>query len=539
MDLQQDLAVPVTTVVDISDIKALNNGLPTIPFAVANGMGGIVVFNAEDVNVTNCDAVGNILTGILGIDVVKVTVDNCHCDDTLAGLFDPVTSYAGGIEILASATGSRDIVVRNTTCNRTAGELYIDGLGMGNPFGTPARITNVVIDNVQANDIQAFAELEGDTGAEATGIDIYYQVDNVRITNCQANNAQTTITVPGCGFAESYGIYLGGGNTGSIDACEIVGNIVTTTQPLRNIGQSIGIGMGQNNFSVTNCQSGNHVTQNLSSTPFLQITQAISVYECSQGLIRNCQLNNCTNTSPVTPTPSVQLAEGLDIGICNDIIVEDCVASGNNQTAANPPGQSSITAGFKTSLCNRVVFRRCTSTNNTDSGTGLAFGFSTTEPISPGPVSDSVVFDSCVAEDNTGSFNNAGGFDIKDLIGSKVLGCVADRNTIGIKVSETVPGASGTNFFEGNILVGNLQAGIIDTTTSRSNAYLSNRAQSNGPTPAITNYIGLIFPEATCHHDCHSADKTPLRLWKLPNGPCGRNTNCEHHNVFDNISIER
>ena len=347
------------------------------------------------------------------------------------------------------------------------------------------------------------------------------------------------------------GIDIGGVNNVAMADCQVSGSTIVATDAgdaiFYNFGLSIG---GVDNFSVTNSQF-----MNLSSTfsgigtPILMLAHPISVDGSFKGILRNCQLGASSNSSTVLNIP--MLTNGIDISGSADIVVEDSVASGNSQTATNPPGMFSMATGFKVSLSSRAVFRRCIASNNTSSSptalnAGLAFGFSTTEPLMPGPLSDQIVFDSCIAEGNKGALNASGGFDIRGVTNSKVLNCVADGNIIGILVSENPPCTptpcplSSKNLFTGNTLLGNTQFGIHDTTASTSNSYFANRAQDNGTNPLAQNYVGASFSTSTsCPPSCPlpGTGFIPVRFWVLPGPPCTVDTNCITGEILDNISI--
>ena len=163
------------------------------------------------------------------------------------------------------------------------------------------------------------------------------------------------------------------------------------------------------------------------------------------------------------------------------------------------------------------------------------------------PDSSIYVFESCIAESNTTNYVTGYGFDIFNLTDSKIINCFAEGNNIGINVSDfTLPPAtnefgSANNIFRGNVVSANTAFGIQDTTSAKSNAYYSNQAKNNGPTPATTNYSGAgIFPVPSCSTTtlcCTPANLTPVLYWTLPNAPCTLNTNCVVSTPLDNLSI--
>lgn len=653
------LTAPVQTI-DISKIRALNNGLQNTLAAAVNGMGGIVIFSAQDILVEHCNLQQNALSGLIAYDVIKFTMDNCHCDDNISSFFydDTTFNYSAGLTIAPRTINASDIAIRNSTFNRNVSQGISSGIFIARMFGGGLSTNNVSMDTVQANDTAAVMTSPTDTQNLSIGIECINS-NNVSINNVQASGCSVLVstTVPAAAGSTVTGIALGGsnfkvsnasvtGNTNtttteqsnigaivnfgfdifvsnvSLDNCNVAKNtiVVSSTQSLQNVNVGINVNPSTD-FSVTNCQINNLTNTYKLGTPVYQIAQGIAVGRSFNGLIRDCQMSNFTNISTNTLTPiSPFLAEGIDISQSGDITVEDCVSSGNVQSAVNPVNQFSIAAGFKASLSSRIVFRRCVSSNNvttnaTAPNAGLAFGFTTTEPISPGPLSDQIVFDSCIAEGNTGANNASGGFDIRSVTNSKVLNCVADRNVIGILVSEMQPGTSVNNIFTGNILSGNTQFGIEDLSAATatvtgsisstiltvtnvtsgsivigmvlsgpgvtlgttvvsfgtgkggvgtynvstpqtvlfpatisgllpnnasSNAYYSNQAKNNGPSPATTNYSGAIFPPASATTTCpptSAANTTSILFWQLPFAPCNVNSNGVTPTNWDNLSV--
>ncbi len=586
------LIAPVQTI-DISKIRALNNGLQNTLAAAVNGMGGIVIFSAQDILVEHCNLQQNALSGLIAYDVIKFTMDNCHCDDNISSFFfdDNTFNYSAGLSIVPRNINASDIAIRNSTFNRNVSQGISSGIFIARMFGGGLFTNNVNIDTVQANDMAVVISSPTNTQNLSIGIQCVNS-HNVSINNAQASGCsiQVSAIVPAGAGSTVQGIALGGSgfkvsnvsvagltntttteqnnigaivNDGfdifasnvSLDNCYVArnANVLTTTQSLTNINVGINVAPSTD-FSITNCQIANLTNTHELGTPALQIAQGIAISRSFNGLIRNCQMSNFTNisTNPSIPTSSF-LAEGIDISQSGDITVEDCVSSGNTQSAVNPVNQFSIAAGFKVSLSSRVVFRRCIASNNTSSGptalnAGLAFGFTTTEPISPGPLSDQIVFDSCIAEGNRGTLNASGGFDIRGVTKSKVLNCIADGNVIGILVSDYLPNLpacmppnpacplSSKNLFSGNTLLGNTQFGIHDTTASKSNSYFTNRAQDNGANPLADNYVGAYFSAST---SCPPSGTgfIPVRNWVLPGPPCTVDTNSITGEILDNISI--
>ena len=88
------------------------------------------------------------------------------------------------------------------------------------------------------------------------------------------------------------------------------------------------------------------------------------------------------------------------------------------------------------------------------------------------------------------------------------------------------------NIISNNILEANTNFGILDSGVfSGTNAYYTNQAKHNGPTPAIsgsdTNYSGGIL----------NTTGAPIRYWLLPAAPNTTNNNGVHGETLDNISI--
>ena len=185
---------------------------------------------------------------------------------------------------------------------------------------------------------------------------------------------------------------------------------------------------------------------------------------------------------------------------------------------------------------------------------GYAFGFCTREPqvagTTSGPVASLYVFESCIAESNTTLTTNPNpgcGFDIFNLIDSKIINNFAEGNNIGINVTSfpapaSAPFVSTNNIFRGNVVSANTHFGIQDVSGGL-NAYYSNQAQNNGTAPATMNYSGaLVFPPAPTplcgSTPCGTgAGLAPVLFWALPGAPCTLNTNCVPSTPLDNISI--
>ena len=83
-----------------------------------DAFGGVVILNAQDTKISNCDFNENFLTGLWTFNMTKLTMENCHCDDnTSAHLVDSIDQTAYG----ASVTGiSADVVIRKCTFNKNS-----------------------------------------------------------------------------------------------------------------------------------------------------------------------------------------------------------------------------------------------------------------------------------------------------------------------------------------------------------------------------------------------------------------------------------
>jgi hypothetical protein len=551
-------------------IKALNNGLATVVNAGLTGMGGIVMFNPQDVKMYDCDLLGNVLSGLDYNNGTGLDMNNCHCDENITGNFATFGTFAIDIAFGANITTLSDtvnnipgilddIVIHNSTFNRNVATSFVGG-GLSISENEPGdTIVNVIVENVEANDNQGIFSGPSQTGIAIVEAVVITTSNNVVLHNVQACRNSSIINSTGVFDIEFVGIDISGNTNTEITGCQSTNNTLTIMTPPQSgtfaFNAGIKIGSGTSNFKISDCQVGNLLSDvsvlQASEFPTSLITQSISASQASAGFVSNCQFNNNTvkAASGVFPTTTTFLTEGVDLSGCSDITFEDSSASGNTHAAANPLTQFSLAAGFKSSLSKNIVFRRCFATNNTDTNTGLGFGFSTTEPIAPTTnLNLQYVFDSCIAEGNTASAGLGGGFDIRTCQNSKVINCLADGNTIGIRVSQDTgnPNNCTSNAIANNTLVGNTQAGIFDnisTSAANANAYYSNRAELNGQSPARTNYFGNAFPPAICPKNgkcakrCNSANKTPIRLWQLPFAPCKVNTNCEKGEILDNISI--
>ncbi len=593
-------ADPLVTELGISDIRAFNNGLATAivdPLGLGDGMGGAVILNAQDVTINDCDFNENFRAGMWAFNVTKFTMDDCHCDDNLgANSVIPGNLTADGAEVGGI---SADVAIRKCTFNRNSSGNSAYGFNSGATYGTSV-MTNLLLDSCQFNDtnVNLSDPFVASVAAVTGGVSILGFVaifaTNLTVNNCEANGTSLTLTVPMTPTFPPYG-----GPTCSING--------------------ISIGFGSNNVKITNSSASGQIFQNNSGVGDRVFNQGFEFFAVENIYVANCHSHGNMNFD--TYTPSLLLAEGFDLAAIGNAVIEGCSANGHKQAATNPTPNVSFVVGFKANIfepqffpSGPVVFRRCVATGNTDTGTsdGLAFGFSTREPQSPGDINTPFVFDSCIAEGNTTNSGTGTGFDLFNLADSKVINCIAEKNNIGINVTDFAPGASNDNIISDNVLSANTVFGIQDlsagavvatvtgsisgtvlTVTSApppnvmvvgmtlsgagiasgttvvsfgtgtggigtynvsipqtvpsetisgslsTNAYYSNRAKNNGPTPATTNYSGAIFPAAACPPTCpaQSIPGTPVLFWQLPFAPCNQNSNCVAPTVLDNLSI--
>lgn len=555
-------AIPLSQLVtelDITNIRAFNNGSTSVvvdPNFAGEGMGGVVILNAQDVDVTDCVLNENIFTGLRGFNIIKFTMEDCHCDDTTAANWFAVgASVAVGAELDGVLS---DIAIHESTFNRTSSQGITTALGIGNLL--PSHINNVLVDDCQGYDTTTTLN----DPLVATVLNFAYvsgiEVDvanNVTINNCEVSDNAVTINTPMStgNLVFCTGIVINRDTNVSITNCEVTELKTTLDAPLvfpsggTNANVLGLVGNHVNNAVISNCLLSNQTFINNSGAGVSLANQGLSIFVGEDVNISNTKsYNNVTED----PNGSSQLiTEGFDLSAVGNAVLEDCLSNGHRQAATSPSGSFSIVSGFNahafecgTNLtCGPVVFRRCVATKNIDVGgsNGLAFGFTTREPLSPtlsgfnGPY----VFDACIAENNTTTTGTGAGFDLFNLVNSKIINCLADDNNIGIQVTDFAPFASNNNILSENTVSVNTNFGFLDLSAGQSNAYYTNRAKNNGPNPVTTNYSGAIFPPAFCPGACAppGANKTPILFWHLPNAPCPVNTNCVLSTPLDNISI--
>ena len=504
----------------------------------------------------------------------------------------PTSFVGGGLSITQSQAGDiiANIVVEDVEANDNQG-IFTGPSATGIAIVQGVVITtsnNVVLNNVQTCRNSSIINSTGLFDIEFTGFDISGN-SNTEMTNCQSTNNTLTITTPQSGnFPLNAGLKIGPGTTNfKISDCQI-GNLLSDVSaltasefPTSVITQSITASQASTG-SVSNCQLNNNTVKTASgvfptTTTFL--TEGIDLSSCSDITVEDSTASGHTQagSNPITTATFTGSISGTVLTVTS--LISGTIVVGQSLTGVVPgtvilstgtlpntynvsisqtvsPAitilasltQFSLVAGFKASISKNIVFRRDVATNNTDTNSGLAFGFSTTEPLSPWlNLNSQYVFDSCVAEANTASLGLGGGFDIRTCQNSKVLNCLADGNTIGIRVTQDIgnPNNCTSNAIANNTLVGNTQAGIFDNfnvSANNANAYYGNSAELNGPNPLATNYLGNYFP--TLSLPCASAiscipaaQGTPIRVWNLLGAPCQLNSNCVAGEELDNICI--
>lgn len=528
----------LVTELSISDIRSFNNGLATVivdPLGIGDGMGGAVILNAQDVTVNDCDFNENFRAGLWAFNVTKFTMDDCHCDDNLGAIsVIPGNLTGDGAEVGGI---SADVAIHRCTFNRNSSGNSAYGFNSGATFGTSV-MTNLLIDSCQFNDTNVtlsdpfVASVAAATGGVTIAGLIAIFATNVTINNCEANGTSLTLDVP----------------------MTPVFPIDPSTAPICGIN-GINIGYGSANVRVTNCSASGQLFQNNTTVGDRVFNEGFEFLSANNIYIANCHAQGNLNSAPNVIGLDLGLVEGFDLESVGNLTVEDCSSIGHSQAANTyQANEFALTAGFRAYfLSGPVIFRRCVATGNIDTGTsnGLALGFSTREPQFPGATNGPFVFDSCIAEGNTNNSGTGTGFDLFNLVDSKVINCFAERNNIGISVIDFPSGASNDNIISNNVLSANVFVsgsivtggfGIQDSSVGQSNAYYSNQAKNNGPTPQTTNYYGAIFPPSTATSACPPAipatpATTPVLYWKLPGAPCSVNSNGVAPTNLDNLSI--
>lgn len=484
----------------ISNIQTLCNGKQNSKNSASKGMGGAVLFDAQDVHITNSSFLENAFSGLSMYNCIKTSIANCHFDDNISGYygksFTPTTfgAYCTGCSILS---------IQDSTFNKNSSEL--------SAYGLYIQGEKIVLENIDAKETSATI-----TDSAVTAI-----TDNGHVS----------------------GIALFQSEDISIKNASVYGYLLTTDQTLPGNSTSSGISLENvQNFVVEDSSIGNGDSINSSNSSVHFITSGIHLVTSINGLIKNCNLYDNSNSSPVPN--SLLTAAGCNIEkTCQDIQVLDCFATNSHQAAPEAPiGFISQAAGFKiTNLSLRIFLTNCLSLNNLDSGNfGAAFGFSTIDEDTVNALPNfNIGMTNCRAEFNRGFDNSQSvGFMIYKTFIHRVTHCKAVDNAIGILVKDVL---SQNGQCDNNTISYNYSYGIRDETSNSTNSYYANYAQNNGPTPISTNYSdsgpNAIFPDASCDAICISDNLTPVRLWQLPFAPCAVNTNCGSGDNLDNISV--
>lgn len=217
---------------------------------------------------------------------------------------------------------------------------------------------------------------------------------------------------------------------------------------------------------------------------------AFLIQNCRKGLLENCVALNGKGDTTFANFGFLIVSEGSDPTLqTSDLVIRNCIASGHHVST----NSLSFAGGFLGAFIDDQV-------------TG-------------------VIFENCIAEDNTHALGFGFGFLLGNHPQSVVRNCTARGNNVGMQLRFPGLGAVPSNncVIESNLVYNNTVAGIRDLlsgTTSR-NVYKKNQSYNNGPTGS-TNYVGAIFPAATITScpPLAGIQGTPMRLWIVPNAPC-------------------
>ena len=527
----------------IYGINSINNGnqmeMVSVPF---QSMGGVVIFNAQNVIIENTSMNQNFMHGLAVNSVTNMTINNSHCNNTKYG-FQDIPGFGRLIAQRACALYNdldrngmmgakgtvKNITIRNSTFNNTVGPVQVKGIFIlaGN---------DILIDSCEINGTSVVADDPSLLAFNADFNSLFaYGIQmvriggtSVRIINCEINSTGVTVNPSSTGQTfsgimrngiEVYGIHtsMDGGTMQNvqIDRCQINGNFLVISTPINNaatpgydlrnqIVDGVRIVNNTNNTTISNCISNQHRIINNSGTGITFCTTGFSTANTNSGrnYFVNCQSTGNSNiyndiSAPTSAIPSNFILRGFSLG--SGTVVENCFSGGHRQAAPNltESGISGLilptVVGFYTASPNKpIIVRNCQSIDNTDTFVsvppatitgGLAAGFL------DDMASSNFVFENCIAEANisvSGSAGTAGfGFYISGLSNSKIINCQADKNNIGIFLAgDTTAG----NIISGNTLIANTLFGIRDSTNNTTNSYYNNRAKNNGATPQTTNF---------------------------------------------------
>jgi len=438
-------AIRITTSDVVLDLngKTLSESSKTI-----TDTNGITVDpNLSNITIMNGTVIGFSKVGIFAgknsslLKISQITSTNNGVRQQ-AGLF---ASGSGGLYI----TGSRDIIVENS--------WFVGNAGAGANFDD---VSKVIFENNHCDD-QVSAFLVNSTPPPFSNVALGAGFNGV-VTGC------SDVVIRNCTFNRNASEVLARGLS--------IRRSVFTTQTPNNT-----------NFVIENCEMNDNKI-NLTNDVAINIGSSavgISLNATNNVVIRNCSIfNNSSQASTALPLRSF----GVDLFVCDDVLVEDCVASGHIQSSVSTATTFAMACGFKITQCNRNIFRRCVASNNINP-VGEAYGFAMNNPIFGGALrqDNQVVFENCIAENNIGASGIGAGFNLRNALNSKILNCLAQGNTIGLLTDEQkLPppdSLTDNNVVANNIFVANIQFGILDTTTNKSTAYYKNEAKKNGPTP--------------------------------------------------------
>lgn len=485
----------------IVNIQALCNGTQNVVDAGIDGMGGLVIFDGQDVQIIDSSFLENALTGAFVIDSTKITVVNSHFDDNISSyLLDEYTPYTSG----ALFYGIKNLHIQESTFNKNHSEHEAHGLRVQGE--------NITIDSVQAHDTSA-------------------SIDDPKFSSVQTAGNVSGISVVASNFI-------------TIKNSQVFGYTLSASQTPDSITDLYNINFGidlsdSTSFDIEDCEVASGTSTNTSANPITFITSGIHVLGGHEGHIKNCEIFDNTSISSVDG--SVLVTFGVNIEDSTDIETESSLSTNNLQTAPLPGTDfTSQVAGFRSSRnCYRIYFNDCTALNCIGNGTDAVFGFSTYNINVNDINSINIRFEGCRAElirafDTTKS----AGFVMQKVSLCEISNCQSNDNITGILVTDA---STVNNLIHNNNLANNVYFGIYDEALSPSNAYYANYAKNNG-FPITDNYRdsgpNTIFPDAVCAACVpNGADKTPIRLWQLPTAPCTTNTNCLSGDNLDNLSI--
>jgi hypothetical protein len=534
----------------ISNINALNNAISSQDVAYINvpGGGGMIIATAQDIIIENSSFNGNAFGGMFVLDFDKLTVTNSHFDDNTwannqvgSSSADPTINVAVALPCGLYAfyyPSVNDIVFSNCTFDRNTSIGAIDVLEIvgGN---------NVSIDSCTFNDNSCIVsdQVVSDTfGGSFSLSTVYLDGSNITVDNCQVNSNLMTINIPITSFTSSYlqGIVMQYASNISITNCEVSNQVFTNNSGaggFRVLNQAYTSYIydqiycsNSRAYGVVNIDDSVIVTTTVTAPSLgavapvsggtITVTSTAGFPTSGQIVVATTTGNQLltylgttptsftgvsggdgvgTMTGSVTTVPFSGTAEGWDLSAGNNFVIEDCFAAGQSQAVASPgfPGaEFSYATGFSAHYyANNVVFRRCIAMDNQDTGTlgGEASGFTTREPNTPGGITgQNYIFDSCIAEDNTDGAGTGAGFDLLNLINSKVVGCKAEGNNIGISVADfgiattIAAGSNGLALPQSTINVASTAGFSIDPITGVGTIVVTTSAG-----PQTVTYTGL------------------------------------------------